>query len=163
AASPRHFPGLLLLPLSWSRPESARSVPRSSRLRADRDVLRPPRSERLRSELRHHAAGSLRADGAAGHGAAETVHLHARRTESRGGVDEMASAKLEANKRALERILRAYSESGLERVVSAFDENGAWMVHTLPGHYRFGGPRRGHLGMAEVWAMIATYFTMERY
>lgn len=75
----------------------------------------------------------------------------------------MATAKVDANKRILERILRAYSEGDLERVVSSFDENVVWMVHTLPGHYRFGGPRRGHLGMSEVWAMIATYFTMERY
>jgi ketosteroid isomerase-like protein len=75
----------------------------------------------------------------------------------------MAATKVDANKKVLERILRAYSEGDLERVVSAFDENVTWMVHTLPGHYRFGGPRRGHLGMAEVWAMLATYFTMERY
>jgi len=75
----------------------------------------------------------------------------------------MTAGKVEANKKVLERILRAYSEGDLERVVSSFDENVVWMVHTLPGHYRFGGPRRGHLGMSEVWAMLATYFTMERY
>lgn len=75
----------------------------------------------------------------------------------------MAAGKVDANKKVLERILKAYSEGDLERVVSAFDENVVWMVHTLPGHYRFGGPRRGHLGMSEVWAMLATYFTMERY
>lgn len=75
----------------------------------------------------------------------------------------MATAQVDANKKVLERILRAYSEGDLERVVSSFDENVTWMVHTLPGHYRFGGPRRGHLGMSEVWAMLATYFTMERY
>jgi ketosteroid isomerase-like protein len=75
----------------------------------------------------------------------------------------MAGAQVEANKKVLQRILRAYSEGDLERVVSSFDENVVWMVHTLPGHYRFGGPRRGHLGMGEVWAMLATYFTMERY
>jgi ketosteroid isomerase-like protein len=75
----------------------------------------------------------------------------------------MAGTSLEANRKVLERILRAYSESDLERVVSSFDENVQWMVHALPGHYRFGGPKRGHLGMAEVWAMIATYFTIERY
>jgi ketosteroid isomerase-like protein len=75
----------------------------------------------------------------------------------------MTTGKVEANKKVLERILRAYGEGDLERVVSSFDENVVWMVHTLPGHYRFGGPRRGHLGMSEVWAMLATYFTMERY
>jgi ketosteroid isomerase-like protein len=75
----------------------------------------------------------------------------------------MAATSVEANKKVLERILKAYSQGDLERVVSSFDENVVWMVHTLPGHYRFGGPRRGHLGMSEVWAMLATYFTMERY
>ncbi len=75
----------------------------------------------------------------------------------------MATATVDANRKVLERILKAYGEGDLERVVSSFDENVSWMVHTLPGHYRFGGPRRGHLGMSEVWAMIATYFTMERY
>ncbi len=75
----------------------------------------------------------------------------------------MATASVEANKKVLTRILRAYSEGDLERVVSSFDESVVWMVHTVPGHYRFGGPRRGHLGMSEVWAMLATYFTMERY
>ncbi|HEY1707604.1 MAG TPA: nuclear transport factor 2 family protein [Rhizomicrobium sp.] len=75
----------------------------------------------------------------------------------------MTGGKLETNRRLLERILKAYGEGDLERVVSWIDDNVTWMVHTLPGHYRFGGPRRGHLGMSEVWAMIATYFTMERY
>ena len=75
----------------------------------------------------------------------------------------MTDGKLETNRRLLERILKAYGEGDLERVVSWVDDEVVWVVHTLPGHYRFGGPRRGHLGMSEVWAMIATYFTMERY
>ena len=71
----RRLPGLLLLPLPGPGPRHARAVPRPSALRILRPVLPPLRPEQLRSGLRHHAAGGLRADAAAGDRGAEALDL----------------------------------------------------------------------------------------
>src|SRR6185437_7751140 len=86
AAASRNLPGLLLFSLSGTRPEYARAIPRSSEFRAHRDVLRASRPERIRSQLRHDAARSLRADGAAGDGASETFDLSAHRRFGAGSA-----------------------------------------------------------------------------
>src|SRR6202042_2821052 len=82
----RHLPGLLFLPVLRPRPEHAGPLPRASLVRAHGDVLRAPRPERLRSELRHDALQSLGADGPPRDGAAQALDLHAGKERNRGRV-----------------------------------------------------------------------------
>ena len=68
-----------------------------------------------------------------------------------------------ANKEALRHILAAYAVGDQGPALARLDDNFVWTVSALPGHFRFGGTRRGRAGAIETLSLIAADYTIHRY
>jgi len=69
----------------------------------------------------------------------------------------------QSNKALISQILRAYGQGDWRPLLNAIDDDVAWQSHASLPHYRFGGARRGHDGVTEALAQIATEYAIQRY